>query len=187
MISIDLASPWKYAPYAKIRKSLAASDQELTFIGPPVTTWKYFTTWKNCITWKNLITWNWRVHGQIQQQGVISNLHRSITYFDSPPLSFLKSISSLVFVHFHLTNSGYPAKKNQLKTSIEPFFKCFRACFVVYLLCIQNVSSWFLLTAECPKAYNLHFPSLNTAFLTYIPETRFLRILKFSGFLWTCN
>ena len=110
--------------------------------------------------------------GQIQQQGVISNLHRSITYFDSPPLSFLKSISSLVFVHFHLTNSGHPAKKNQLKTSIEPFFKCFRACFVVYLLCIQNVSSWFLLTAECPKAYNLHFPSLNTAFLTYIPETR---------------
>ena len=113
-----------------------------------------------------------RVRGQIQQQGVISNLHRSITYFDSLPLSFLKSISSLVFVHFHLTNSGHPAKKNQLKTSIEPFFKCFRACFVVYLLCIQNVSSWFLLTAECPKAYNLHFPSLNTAFLTYIPETR---------------
>ena len=41
MISIDLASPWKYTSYAKIRKSLAARNKELTFFRPPV-------TWANC-------------------------------------------------------------------------------------------------------------------------------------------
>ena len=33
LLNLDLL--WKYTPYAKIRKSLAAWDQELTFFGPP--------------------------------------------------------------------------------------------------------------------------------------------------------
>ena len=34
LLNLDLL--WKNTPYAKIRESLAAWDQELTFFGPPV-------------------------------------------------------------------------------------------------------------------------------------------------------
>ena len=34
LLNLDLL--WKNTPYAKIRKSLAAWDHELTFFGPPV-------------------------------------------------------------------------------------------------------------------------------------------------------
>ena len=33
LLNLDL--PWKNTPYTKIRMSLAACDQELTFFGPP--------------------------------------------------------------------------------------------------------------------------------------------------------
>ena len=40
LLNLDLQ--WKNTPYAKIRVSLAACDQELTFFGPPVISLVFF-------------------------------------------------------------------------------------------------------------------------------------------------
>ena len=41
LLNLDLQ--WKNTPYAKIRVSLAACDQELTFFGPPVGVFQILT------------------------------------------------------------------------------------------------------------------------------------------------
>ena len=50
LLNVDLQ--WKNTSYAKIRESLAACDQELTFFGPPVINlefWKIGTITQNTV------------------------------------------------------------------------------------------------------------------------------------------